>query len=110
MNLNDVIGEYGKGDNSVTDRMWYELACEICQGLCGLESEQDKITLIAVCIGASTISSTGTVTNAHVIPFVEPSRTILNRLDSLGTSYISRISIEYVRQQLEDILKKQNIS
>ena len=96
---------YGEGDNSVTDRMWYELALQICNGLQGLKTDQDKVTIIAVCIGASTVSPTGTVTNEHVIPFVEPSRKILDRLNSLGTSYISRISVEYVRQQLEIILK-----
>jgi hypothetical protein len=110
MDWNKAIREYGAGDNSVTDRMWYELALDICQSISGLESDNDKVTLIAVCIGASTVDPNGTVTNAHVIPFVEPAKGILNRLHSMGTAYTSRISIEYVRSELEKLLKKENIT
>ena len=110
MNLQDALKGYGEGDNSVTDRMHYELALEICQSISGLESDHDKVTLIAVCIGASNVDSNGTVTNAHVIPFVEPAKGILSRLNSMGTAYTSRISIEYVRQQLEKLCEKENIS
>lgn len=101
-----LMQDYGAGDNSVTDRMWYELAVEICSGISSLDNDKDKITLIAVCIGASTVDPHGTVTNEHVIPFVEPAKKILSMLDNQRLPYTTRISIEYVRQQIEKLLEQ----
>ena len=62
MDVEDLMDSYGLGDNSVTDRMFYEDALNICQ-----------------------------------------------RLESLRTPLTSRISVEYVRQQLEKIVRKQKV-
>ena len=91
------MGMYGQGDNSVTDRMWYELALKICKDVqtsCNDYSGDLVPELIA------SILSDKFNKNKD---FTDDAKKIYGRLLSLRTAFTSRISVEYVRQQLERI-------
>ena len=99
MNLEESLKLYGQGDNSTTDRMWYEDACEICLGVYNMweHNEEDYC--------ANKISEFLKNKANDGRNFEHDGLRIYNRMISGGTSFVSRITIEYVRQQIEKLLK-----
>jgi hypothetical protein len=100
MNASELMQTYGAGDNSVTDRMWYELALKICKHISD-EPLVDEVEYINEQIKAQL---------GRENDFTDDAERVFEKLNASGAAYTSRLSVECVRRELDAILKKEEIS
>lgn len=93
MNAATLIQTYGAGDNSVTDRMWYELALQICNHIAD-EPLIDEVEYINQQIKV-VMKKDG--------DFTDVAERVFARMMSLRAPLTSRIVVEYVRSELEKL-------
>ena len=106
--ISKLISQYGEGDNSTRDQMWYEVARDYCHALL----EQNVLPYFPEGDPDNAAACRLLIQHLSVIPGLKSegieveAQRIVRRLHSLRAPLTSRIAVEYTRQAVENWVVK----